>query len=1196
MNDIDPFDLNDIQDEFAAKWNSGKRPNIQEFLGRVDKDRRVELLGWLLPEDILHRFHLGEFPNASDYEQLGIDAVELAKTEIESERDRFIPRKIGRYIIRSGIDKGGMGIVYEAELSEPNSPRVALKVLHSHLMNETGKARFEREYSILKSLDHPNIAKVFEYGKTDDGRHFIAMELVSTTNIVEYCDSRRLGIRDRLALLLQVCSAILHAHEKLVLHRDIKPSNVLVASIDNTPIVKVIDFGLAKILSATGAAVNSLTVLGFCVGTPLYMSPEQADVDVALSSLTIRSDIYSLGVVLHELIVGVTPIDNKLSVPEVLVRLTTEDPELASKRVLSVELTSQVFDSRRTNRMKLKRELRSHLDWIIQKALERDHAKRFATVAEFADEIQRYLNNQPPIHAKPPTKAMRLWAFAQRNRVTLLFIVVVTSLSMLGLAATYSQLIRAWKAEQIAVEGKRESEKKLSRIYYNSAITRWNEGRQNEALDLLHKVGKLHRGLEWRIAHCQFEGGVIVKGDKDITCFTLSADGELLVTGSSDSTITIWSKKTGEMIHTLNGHSGRVNSVAISKNANQILSGSADKSVRLWNALTGRAIRVVGRHDSEVTTVNFVCNDQYAVSGGLKSQNENLRLWNIEGKEAPPAFDRTTTKVFKAPAPPRTFPNDATESNESDKPSSGFYPGILVCCVNSDGSLILTGNEESILEVWDATNGRRVKRLQTSRPRCACFSPDNKRIVFGGDDRNLRTVSTAPGPFRKTLSSTDGSDSVVVETDNDQEVLAVLDGGITSVHFCAGGEKLVVGSVDKSVRILDAATGKVINLLKRHRSEVREAFFDRSGRFITSAEIEGVIGFWDSFSSDAHITIMAETYSLEPWYRKTFQENEDESLHNPYNSSETFESLTPCGEGVHCVAYLPGGSQFAAGHESGGISIYDSMNGELIHNFFDHSEVRILAISSDGSLIANSSGGRGVRVRRLRSREIVFDIHTSSEVSCIAICPVSNWIAVGSTDGCIGIWDIVTGAKLQSFRGQLKGVTALSFNHDGSMLISGSIDKTVILWDVKNGNELQRYDAHAGTVNAVIHDRHSDSIISCGADKTIKIWSLRSRKITRILNGHKGSVKTIALSQDGKNVVSGGNDKTVRIWDLESGEELRVLSEHRSPVLSIAIRADGTQMVSSGADSSIKLWFANEDATKDNVESFVKSLTDPVAP
>src|SRR5262245_31656535 len=344
---------------------------------------------------------------------------------------------VGPYKLMEQIGEGGYGLVFVAEQQQPVRRRVALKVLKPGMDTRQVVARFEAERQALALLDHPNIARVLDGGATASGRPYFVMELVKGTPITQFCDDNGLTPRERLELFIPLCQAVQHAHQKGVIHRDIKPSNVLVASHDGVPVVKIIDFGVAKAVGQQLTERTLYTQLTQLIGTPLYMSPEQAgqsalDVDT-------RSDIYSLGVLLYELLTGTTPFDKErlqeADYDEIRRIIREEEPAKPSTRISTLgQAATTVSTQRQSDPKQLSRLCRGELDWMVMKALEKDRNRRYEAASAFAADVQRYLADEPVL-ACPPSAAYRLRKFMRRNKRTVTAAAAMLALVLAGTAA-----------------------------------------------------------------------------------------------------------------------------------------------------------------------------------------------------------------------------------------------------------------------------------------------------------------------------------------------------------------------------------------------------------------------------------------------------------------------------------------------------------------------------------------------------------------------------------------------------------------------------------------------------------------------------------------------------------------------------------------------------------------------------------------
>ena len=355
----------------------------------------------------------------------------------------------GRYKLLERIGEGGMGEVWMVEQTEPVRRKVAIKLIRPGMDSRQVLARFEAERQALALMDHPNIARVLDAGATDSGRPFFVMELVKGTPLTRYCDDHKLTPRERLALYGQVCAAVQHAHQKGVIHRDLKPSNVLVAPYDGVPVPKVIDFGVAKAAGQPLTEKTLFTGLGAVVGTPEYMSPEQAELNN--QDIDTRSDVYALGVLLYELLTGTTPLTRKRlkesALLEVLRLVREEEPPRPSTRLSATDELPTVAANRGTEPRRLSGLVRGELDWIVMKALEKDRTRRYATANGLGEDVRRYLADEP-VQAGPPSAAYRIRKFARRNRVWVGAATMVAAVLVIATAVSAALAVRATLAER----------------------------------------------------------------------------------------------------------------------------------------------------------------------------------------------------------------------------------------------------------------------------------------------------------------------------------------------------------------------------------------------------------------------------------------------------------------------------------------------------------------------------------------------------------------------------------------------------------------------------------------------------------------------------------------------------------------------------------------------------------------------------
>jgi serine/threonine protein kinase len=432
-----------------------------EFLHRAcDGDVALhERLGRLLDE----QKNLGSYLEVPAAGAVGIATIEPSLKQSG--------QRIGRYKLMEQLGEGGMGTVWVAEQTEPVRRRVALKLIKPGMDTRQVLSRFEAERQALALMDHPNIAKVFDGGMTDEGRPYFVMEYVKGVPITEFCDAARLSIGDRLKLFVSVCQAVQHAHQKGVIHRDLKPSNILVCLFDGQPVPKVIDFGLAKAISQPLTEHTLYTAHGLMVGTPLYMSPEQAEFNNL--DVDTRADVYSLGVILYELLTGTTPLETRqfkdAAFQEILRLIKEVEPAKPSDKLSTSASLPSIAAQRNLEPAQLSRLVRGDLDWIVMKALEKERNRRYETANGLARDIERYFHDEP-VEAGPPSVGYRIGKFVRRNKVALATTTLVLVASILGGGVSLWMSFEAEKARALAAEREKMQKHSLGLVESNRQI------------------------------------------------------------------------------------------------------------------------------------------------------------------------------------------------------------------------------------------------------------------------------------------------------------------------------------------------------------------------------------------------------------------------------------------------------------------------------------------------------------------------------------------------------------------------------------------------------------------------------------------------------------------------------------------------------------------------------------------------------
>ncbi len=1099
---------------------------------------------------------------------------------------------IGRYQLIEELGVGGFGIVWRAEQFEPIHREVALKVIKPGMDSREIIARFEAERQALALMDHPNIAGVLDAGATDNGRPYFVMELVKGVPVTEYCDERKLTIRQRLELFIPVCQAVQHAHQKAILHRDLKPGNILVAEVDGKPVPKVIDFGIAKALgtSPDDAFESDLarTQEGVLVGTPQYMSPEQAGMGADMDT---RSDIYMLGVILYELLTGSTPLTRealrKAGFDEVLRLIREVESVRPSNRMMPVtDIIRQISILRGTEPAKLSRSLRGDLDWITLKALEKERERRYESASSLAQDLERHLNNEP-VEAGPPSTLYRLHKLVRRNRLAFAAAAAIAVLLVAGIGVSTWQAIRASRAESLARQRLADVQ-----IAQQQTIKRLKESARSDwvfARDLLVKDRKrdafayLARSCEndpdsasaaetsalalsdWNsppslatlnghaemVRSAQFSADgkrmvtasndrtariwdvttgallITLDGHKDVVCSAqFSADGSRVVTASFDRTSRVWSSEDGKLLATLKGHSGVVNGAQFNNDGTRVVTSSEDHTARLWDAASGALLATL--QDFE-----YVWSAQFSADG--------RRIVNASGDGMARVWDAADGKLLVT-----------LQGHEAPVRSAQFSP---------DGSRIMTSSDDKTARVWDSATGKLLITLQghEASVRSAQFSADGSRIVTASEDKTARLWEAATGDLQVTLKghergvvsaqfSADGRRIVTASSDRTARVwesgmgrlLAVFhghEGAIRSAQFSADGSRIVTASEDKTARVW-AVTGGLLAILRGHENKVWGVQFSTDGRQIVSASMDKTARVWEAATGRLVSIIKG---------------------HERVVSSAQFSM---------------DGKRVVTASNDNSARVWDSASGKQLAILEGHdSEVSNAQFSADGSRIVTAANDNTARVWDSASgKQIVALEGHEGWVHCAQFNAKGSRIVTASNDNTARVWNAATGKLLATLEGHQGWLQNAQFSANGSRIVTASNDNTARVWDTSNGKLLSALEGHDREVNNAQFSSDGRYVVTASNDKTARVWDAVSGKLIATLIGHQGAVNSARFNADGSRIVTASNDNTARVWETSSGKQLATITGHDSFVLNAQFSPDGHRLVTCSTDGTVRVW------------------------
>lgn len=1050
-----------------------------------------------------------------------------AQYDEETLDETFVPgsgkhrsRFVGNYKILQKIAEGGMGAVYMAEQEEPIRRRVALKIIRSGL--DTGQiiARFEAERQALAMMDHPNIARILDAGTTGDGAPYFVMELVKGVPLTEYCDRNRLSIRERLELFVPVCRAVQHAHLKGIIHRDLKPSNVLIALHDGVPVPKVIDFGLAKATEHQTRLTDRtmFTEYGQVVGTLQYMSPEQAEMNQL--DVDTRTDVYSLGVMLYELLTGSTPLERETlhqhALLAVLDMIRENEPPRPSTRLSeSGDAAAGASRHRQLEPARLQQLLKGELDWIVMRSLEKDRVRRYETPSAFADDLLRYLNDDE-VQARPPSMAYRLVKSLRRHRTAFTVALIMSLILVAGVLGTTamwlkaeriagekaSEAIRAQQAEAAAAKSAREErlareqtdrekqnvlvarrklESSLSRSNFLLAGARWTENRPAEARDILERVPESHRRLEWYLANHTFQGGDFVfRGHTDgVNSVDVTPDGGMLVSTSADGTIRLWDAVEGGMRRKLPVPPDcRWIGGGFSADGSLLVAVSHRGKFCVWELATGNQ-KSVEQIEGEV------------VDARLDHATDQLTICIARDTDGAEPGQGTVRRI---------------EVRSIRQPDSVMFhlplaKSVDSATLNPDGTVIATAAGNGQVSMISTSTGKRLSSLKLSTAGTIVdlqYSPDGTRLIAAiADDGGY---SVFPG---------------AIEVWQPEEKKCIFECSIperdpSAVAISPDGRFLLMGGSDGSIQIWDLLAGNRPWSVIGHSADVTGIRFSQDGSRFFSASSDTTLRSWtlsDMFSDWSLLETGTEKWSFsadgETGVRYTEQGAASVLEVRRLRDNETL-FRHGVGHGA-TISVSPDGRRVAVG-ESGKVRIFDVERARQLGEFQRKNRKCILHFSRDGrTLYANDNVAR----QELLVWDVEKGIHKEripyhgTDISMIRIDPADQVVVTVAND--------VNGEWLKVWRSDQSDPIV---TRENALITHGTLNSDGQWIAVCNGRDLELRDTSDGQL----------------------IWSKH----------HRSLVTAVAFSPDSSRIVMSALDGTVRILDRLSGEQLLIFPPWRS--------------------------------------------------
>jgi eukaryotic-like serine/threonine-protein kinase len=1074
--------------------------------------------------------------------------LELIRPRAESQAttsERAVPMSFGRFEVVREVGRGGCGVVYLARDTVLGRD-VALKVPRPEMLSSAAaRRRFVREARAAAVLDHPNIVPVYEAGEMGPVA-YIASAYCEGHSLSDWMRARSQAVPARTAarLIATLAGGVQHAHVRGILHRDLKPGNVMLqASASPDPagddllgmVPRVTDFGLAKMAEEGSEQTRS----GVAIGSPPYMAPEQAL--GRLRDVGPASDVYSLGATLYEILTGHAPFRGET--PEETIRQVIDDDPIAP-RVLRSDVPRD-------------------LETICLHCLNKDSARRYATAAALAEDIERFLSGQP-IQARPASAWERGLKLARRRPAHAAFValVIIVAIGTAGAMVWSNTWLRAHnkrleqekdRADRHAGEADRHLHAAQMRLARQACDVGQFERAQEILLDDVYGPGPRHCDFAWRYLWRLSRREVALLGlhPAPVRRVDLSPDGRTLASCDAAGGIILWDTSSSRSRATLSGHTGAAEWLAFSPDGRVLAScgeieptSTGKKEILIWDVAEGRLrARPEGVIPDEVRVMAFLAGGRLlAVVSKDPQGTRTVRAWDLHSDSAPPRLRYCVAGFGFVIASPdgRFFAVREPDGRLTLRDAmTGGITRMVAADLADAAALALSPNGKRLAAtaapnrtlVWDLTCKRapRVYADDDQRPDRLVFSPDGSTLVAVTDGRRVCVRDLATGRNR-VLASHDPAAA-----------------GTFNLAFSPDGTRMALHGDGQPGGATPAAIWQIATGLREKVFPGRRTFK------------------YMSFAADGASLYLGGDHDLSIW--------------RPYPPDD-FDTFANHHDEVCAVAFAPDGATVASAGSDQTLRIWDPSTGrERLAPASHAAAVTALAFRSDGQVIASGS---------LESRDNVklWEAATGKQINTlsghtdriwsVAFAPGSDILASSGADRTIRLWDGQTGAPRAVFTGHDDVVRQVAFAPDGLTLASAGNDRTVRLWEVRSGRSL-----------AVLQGRYRASSVAFAPDGLtlawadekgyVTLWNLATRSTRRVINLDDEEVRALAFSPDGQTLASGGVSRTIRLWDPGTGQELLTLGEGLEPVNALAFSPNGRTLASADCGGLVRLYLGASD-------------------